>query len=215
MVLLHQFNAIRNFSDRDREAKSTPVHSFDTGIFAAKRSLELGIERFAQGRDSDIKAAFFHCRLAPDGVHQAPLGDQISFVLDKNEQSAKGRFEMEIEALAIQKQYPSNGVNLEWAKSKAHDGGLRIYNGKRRLCRSSPESVTFVSRLCAVFRSTGTAAFGSGSFWLVGQAILRQFCPQPAFSRLWPPEKASPEGTPGQDWPPHKKTDPLSAIASA
>src|ERR1700691_1559975 len=29
-------------------------------------------------------------------------------------------------------------------------------------------------------------------------------CPQPAFSRLWPPRKASPEGTPGQDWPPSR-----------
>jgi len=124
MVLLHQikFNAIRNFPDRDREAKSTPVHRFDTGILVTQRSPELGIERLAQGRDSDIKAAFFHCRLAPDGIHQAPLGDQISFVLHQNKQSAKRRFEMEIEGLAIKKQYPSNGVNLEWARSKAHDG---------------------------------------------------------------------------------------------
>ena len=33
-----------------------------------------------------------------------------------------------------------------------------------------------------------------------------QFCPQPAFSRLWPPKK----GGCGQDWPPHKSNCPIT-----
>ena len=44
------------------------------------------------------------------------------------------------------------------------------------------------------------AKSGSGSVWVLYGLWGGQFCPQPAFSRPWPPQK----GGCGQDWPPHK-----------
>jgi len=97
------------------------MHSLDAGVVSTKCALELWIECFAQDRNRDVKASFFHCRLAPEGIHEEPLGDQMSFVLYQNEQRANRFSGMKIEGLAIKKQFPSNGVDLEWAKSKAHD----------------------------------------------------------------------------------------------
>ena len=75
------------------------MHSLDAGTLVTKH----WIERFAQSRDSHIQASLFYCRMPPQGIHQAALGDQISFVLRQNEQSAKGCFVMEIEGLTIKK----------------------------------------------------------------------------------------------------------------